>query len=96
MIRRFSPLQIITDPCPRIYNSGPYGPRNGGIQMVRVWDCEACRRLQEIDYNKRLVGCGETITKTLIDFGAKPSGVTSKVQLLKSLYPLELPYTPAD
>jgi len=64
--------------------------------MVEVRDCEACRRLQEIDYDKRLVGCGETITKTLLDFGVKPSVAIEEAQPSKLLYHPEVPCTPVS
>ena len=61
-VQRFNELQILIDKCPRIFN--------GGAQRIHAdEDCVACKRVKEIDFEKRLVGCGDTkINPKLDDF----------------------------
>jgi len=71
---KFNELHLVTDRCPRIYNSGSnHGPRNGGVQLVDVDEtCTRCNRVGEIDWEHRLIACDDQkkINTNLLDFDA--------------------------
>ena len=78
MVIKYNELEIITsDGCRKM----PAKERRfGATPFVQLEDCEVCHYKKEIDYVQRLVGCGEPISKTLVDFEVSSSEEVSVFQ----------------
>ena len=69
MIIKYNPLEILTSECPKM----PPRDKANGIVYVELDDCRICPHQKEIDFDRMLVGCGELLNKTLVDFEVSSS-----------------------